>query len=67
MYGGKIAPVAGAILPPYIFVANFDNISGIKTIWQNPNKNSLPYRYFKIQNNIIEHLIEWKSNQLNSQ
>ena len=45
MYGGKIAPATGVILPLYIAILR------IKTICQNPNKkikikNILPYKYF---------------------
>ena len=65
MYGGKIAPATGAY--KFATVANFaHHILRIKTIFQNPKKNSLPYKYFSIQNIIIEDLFEWKSNQLNS-
>ena len=45
-----------------MYGGNFDHILWIKTICQNPNKNILPYKYFLIQNNIIEKLIEWNSN-----
>ena len=65
MYGGKIIPVAVAIWPPYT-VDNCNHILRIKTICY-PNKNSFQHKYFLIQNNIIEQLIERKSNQLNSQ
>ena len=57
MYGGKIVPAT--IVPGlFVTVATFDHILRIKSICQNPNKNSLPYKHFSIQNNIIEQLIE---------
>ena len=58
MYDGKIAPATGA---------NRYHILRIKTSCHNPNKNIMSYTYFLIQNNIIEQLIELKSNQLKSQ
>ena len=51
MYDGKIAPATGAILPLQLILR-------IKTICHNPNKNILPCKYFLIQNNIIEQLLE---------
>ena len=57
MYGGKIAPATGAY--KFATVANFaHHILRIKTIFQNQKKNSLPYKYFSIQNIIIEDLFE---------
>ena len=48
-------------------VANYNHILRTTAICQNRNKTILPYKYFFIQNNIVEELIEGKSNQLKSQ
>ena len=52
MYGSKIIPVAGAIWPPHTV-----DILKLKTICY-PIKNSFQHKYFLIQNNIIEQLIQ---------
>ena len=54
MYGGK---KSGAILPLELILIIFCELKPFVRI---QIKNILPYKYFLIQNNIIEKLIEWK-------